>query len=48
MEAPSDAVLSEAFQSEPLTGAEEDAELAPAAGEKLQRNVEEALDHASE
>jgi hypothetical protein len=48
VEAPSDAVLSEAFQSEPLTGAEEDAELAPAAGEKLQRNVEEALDHASE
>jgi ribonuclease E len=48
LEAPSDAVLSEALQSEPLTSAGEDAELAPAAGEKLRRNVQEALDHASE
>jgi len=45
---PSDAVLSEALSSEPLRIAEDGAELEPAADDTLQRNVEEALDHASE
>src|SRR5690349_13239304 len=45
---PSDAVLSEALSSEPLRIAEDGAELEPGADDTLQRNVEEALDHASE
>jgi hypothetical protein len=48
LEAPSEAVLSEALSSAPLELAEEDSELAPSAGDALQRNVEEALDHAAE
>jgi ribonuclease E len=46
---PSDAVLTEALASAPLSAvAGNGGELAPGAGEKLQRNVEEALDHAEE
>jgi hypothetical protein len=46
-EAPSDAVLSEALASRPAP-VEEHAGLEPSADEELQRNVQEALDHASE
>ena len=46
---PSDAVLTEALSSAPAAGRDGNGgELAPGAGEKLQRNVEEALDHAEE
>jgi hypothetical protein len=46
-QAPSEAVLTEALSSAPA--AESDgAGLAPGAGEQLQRNVEDALDHAEE
>jgi ribonuclease E len=45
---PSDAVLSEALASPPPHIDENGAELAPAADDTLQRNVDEALDHASE
>ena len=41
-------MLNEALSSEPLRIAEDRAELEPAADDTLQRNVEEALDHASE
>ncbi|HZL55006.1 MAG TPA: DEAD/DEAH box helicase family protein [Solirubrobacteraceae bacterium] len=45
---PSDSVMTEALSNAP-TGAEGNGgELAPAAGEKLQRNVDDALDHAGE
>ncbi len=42
---PSDGVLSQAISSEPSARA---AELEPSAGKELQRNVEDALDHATE
>jgi ribonuclease E len=45
---PSDAVLTEALASAPAGGESNGGELAPGAGERLQRNVEEALDHAEE
>jgi len=45
---PSDAVLTEALSSAPASARDNGGELAPGAGEKLQRNVEEALDHAEE
>jgi ribonuclease E len=45
---PSDAVLTEALSSAPAGARDNGGELAPGAGEKLQRNVEEALDHAEE
>jgi hypothetical protein len=47
---PSDAVLAEALSSAPAAPDNDGAvtELAPGAGEQLQRNVEEALDHAEE
>jgi ribonuclease E len=44
-DSPSDGVLSEALSSEPSTRGPE---LEPSAGKELQRNVEDALDHASE
>src|SRR5207245_11647270 len=47
-QAPSDAVLSEALASEALEQPDSSAELAPGADDELQRNVQEALDHASE
>jgi hypothetical protein len=46
-EAPSDAVLSEALASRP-PAVEDRAGLEPGADEELQRNVQEALDHAAE
>jgi superfamily II DNA or RNA helicase len=46
-EAPSDAVLSEALASRPAA-VEDRAGLEPGADEELQRNVQEALDHAAE
>jgi hypothetical protein len=46
-EAPSDAVLSEALASRP-PAVEDGAGLDPGADEELQRNVQEALDHAAE
>jgi ribonuclease E len=46
---PSDAVLTEALSSAPASNdGNRGGELAPAAGEKLQRNVQDALDHAEE
>ena len=45
---PSDAVLTEALSSAPAGAEDNGGGLAPGAGEKLQRNVEEALDHAEE
>ncbi len=45
---PSDAVLTEALSSAPTSAKDNGGELAPGAGEKLQLNVEEALDHAEE
>ena len=46
---PSDAVLTEALSSAPANAAGGNGdELAPGVGERLQRNVEEALDHAEE
>ncbi len=45
---PSDAVLNEALTSDPLRIAADGAKLDSAADDTLQRNVEEALDHASE
>ncbi|MGH2875487.1 MAG: hypothetical protein ACRDK7_06570, partial [Solirubrobacteraceae bacterium] len=48
-ETPSDAVLTEALSSKPAgDDRNRGGELAPAAGEKLQRNVQDALDHAEE
>jgi ribonuclease E len=45
-EVPGEAVLSGALSSKPLRAAEGGTGLAPAADDKLQRNVQEALDHA--
>ena len=45
---PSDAVLTEALSSASAGAEDNGGELAPGVGEKLQRNVEEALDHAEE
>src|SRR5207245_2759488 len=45
-EAPSDAVLSEALASRPPAVGDGGADLEPGADEELQRNVQEALDHA--
>jgi ribonuclease E len=46
---PSDAVLTEALSSPPASSdGNRGGELAPAAGEKLRRNVQDALDHAEE
>ena len=45
---PGDAVLTEALSSAPAGARDNGGELAPGAGEKLQRNVDEALDHAEE
>jgi hypothetical protein len=41
-------VLTEALSSAPAVGNDDGGELAPGAGEKLQRNVDEALNHAEE
>ena len=46
-QSPSEAVLTEALASAPATE-NDDAGLPPGAGEQLQRNVEDALDHAEE
>jgi ribonuclease E len=46
--APTEAVLSRALSSDPLRAVEGGSGLAPAADGKLQRNVQEALDHAGE
>jgi ribonuclease E len=43
-----EAVLSEALSSEPLRAVDGAGGLAPGADDKLQRNVQEALDHAAE
>ncbi len=48
IEAPSDAVLTEALSSGPSSAEGNGGELAPGVGETLQRNVDEALDHAEE
>jgi ribonuclease E len=45
---PSDAVLTEALSSAPAGAEDNGGGLAPGVGEKLQRGVEEALDHAEE
>ncbi len=45
---PSDAVLTEALSSASAGAEDNGGGLAPGVGEKLQRNVEEALDHAEE
>jgi len=45
---PSDAVLTEALSTAPTRAKDNGGELAPGAGEKLQLNVEEALDRAEE
>ena len=45
---PSDAVLTEALSSASAGARDNGGGLAPGVGEKLQRNVEEALDHAEE
>ena len=45
---PSDAVLTEALSSAPVGAEGNGGVLAPGAGEKLQRNVDEALEHAQE
>jgi ribonuclease E len=45
---PSDAVLTEALSSGPGSAEGNGGELTPGMGEKLQRNVDEALDHAEE
>jgi hypothetical protein len=45
---PSDAVLTEALSSGPGSAESNGGELTPGMGEKLQRNVDEALDHAEE
>jgi hypothetical protein len=47
-EAPSDAVVSEALSSEHPRAVQGGGGLAPAADDKLRRNVQEALDHAGE
>jgi ribonuclease E len=47
-EAPSEAVLSEALASDPPRTAESGGALDPAAGDKLGRDVREALDHAEQ
>jgi ribonuclease E len=45
---PGDAVLNKALSNAPVRAKGNGGELAPGAGEKLQRNVDEALDHAEE
>jgi superfamily II DNA or RNA helicase len=45
---PGDAVLNKALSNGPARAKDNGGELAPASGEKLQRNVDEALDHAEE
>ena len=45
---PGDAVLNKALSNAPASAKGNGGELAPASGEKLQRNVDEALDHAEE
>jgi superfamily II DNA or RNA helicase len=47
-QAPSDAVLTEALSSGPAGAESNGGELAPGVGEKLQRNVDDALDHAED
>jgi hypothetical protein len=47
-QAPGDAVLSRALSSGPGNAESNGGELAPGVGEKLQRNVDEALHHAEE
>jgi len=47
-EAPSEAVSNEAFSSRPLRAVESDSGLGVSVEDKLQRNVQEALDHAEE
>ena len=47
-QAPSDAVLTEALSSGPAGAECSGGELAPGVGEKLQRNVDDALDHAED
>jgi ribonuclease E len=46
--APGEAVVSKALSSEPLRAVDGAGGLAPGADDKLQRNVQEALDHAAE
>jgi ribonuclease E len=46
--APNDAVLMEALSSGPSSAESNGGELAPGVGEKLQRSVDQALDHAEE
>jgi ribonuclease E len=48
LQTPSDAVLTEALSSSPAGAESDGGELAPGVGEKLQRNVDEALEHAEE